>query len=250
MITKHFLLSSIVLLLIVSACNNSEKRTITVIGSSEMDIEPDEIIMAVGVREYWKDEYTNKRHPNYNEKIPITEIEDTLINKLVSFGIDTSDISISRLDNYWRYWYVHTILIQKQLNITVKNFENIDKIITEINFKGIESIRIQEYKNTELTEYRKTVKIKALNVAKEKAKYLLEAYNEEIGEVVTIVEINNDAFNPNSPYYPYYSYYSGYQQTGSNYMSNSNDMSNNSNESSGFKKINLRYEMEVTFQIK
>ena len=117
MTTKHFLLSSIVFLLIISACNNnSEKRTITVIVSSEMDIEPDEIILVIGIREYWKNEYENKKHTNYNKKIPINEIEDTLTNKLVSFGIDTSDISISSINNYWRYWYVHTLLIQKQLN--------------------------------------------------------------------------------------------------------------------------------------
>ena len=247
MTTKHFLLSSIVFLLIVSACNNnSQKRTITVIGSSEMDIEPDEIVLVIGIREYWKDEYENKKHTNYNKKIPINEIEDTLTNKLVSFGIDTSDISISRINNYWRYWYVQTLLIQKQLNITVRDFENIDKIITKINFKGIDYIQVQEYKNTEITEYRKAVKIKALKAAKEKAEYLLEAYNKTIGEVITIVEINNDAFNPNSPYYPYYYY----RQERSNYLSNSNEGSSNSNENSGFKKINLRYEMEVTFLIK
>ena len=240
-----FLSIFILCLFIISACsNNNETRTITVTGSAKMDVEPDEIVLVIGVREYWEEEFENKNHTQYKTKIHIDKIEDSLSNKLNRLGINQENITISRIGNRWQYYYSKEILIQKQFTVSVKDLELIDKIISEINFKGVEYIQIQEYKNSNITEHRKKVKIDALNAGKEKAKYLLEAYNQTIDKVVKIVEINNDRYNPYGSYYYYYNTL----ENRSNYNSNSTEY--NANQNSGYKKINLRYEMEVTFKIK
>ena len=209
-------------------------RYIEVTGSSEMEVEPDEIKFIIGIQEYWEEEFEKgKEFKDYKTKVPIDLIESNLLKDLKTVGIDKKQIIIKEVGNYWRY-KGKEFLISKQFEITLYDFNKVNEITTVINTKGIDYMRIGELKNKDLTEYRKEVKINALKAAKEKAAYLLESLNKECGDIISIVEIDNDTpvWRP--------------QAMTSNTIMASSDDSGVDN----FKKIKLRYEIKAKFEIK
>lgn len=215
--------------LCLAQIEENKPKTITVTGSSEMFVEPDEIKFIIGIEEYWKEEFEKKKDfEDYKTKVPISEIEFDLLKKLHALGIRDSDILISQVGNYSRY-KGKEFLIGKEFEITVKNFELIDEITTTLNTKGISSMHLGELKNHDIQNFRKQVKISALNAAKEKAAYLVQSLDKKLGDVISIVE-NND------------SYYFGSAVT--------NMLVENGNSGiENVKKIRLKYEITATFEI-
>ncbi|MFH2096367.1 MAG: SIMPL domain-containing protein, partial [Bacteroidota bacterium] len=109
--------------------------------------------------------------------------------------------------------------------------------MSNIDQKGVDYMRIDKKTHSQIEEYRKEIKKNALLAAKEKAAYLLEVLECEIGEVVSIKEINNDLEYNNYWWNPgYYSSNVSYQE-----------QSPGTNEE---LEISLRYEVEAEFKIK
>jgi uncharacterized protein YggE len=110
----------------------------------------------------------------------------------------------------------------------------VEEITASINTRGINYMLIKELKNKNMTEYRKQVKIEALKAAKVKAAYLLESLGKQVGDVISITELTerND--------------FGGSQNALSNVVMATPDISGIEN----IKKIKLRYEMRVKFEIK
>jgi uncharacterized protein YggE len=125
-------------------------------------------------------------------------------------------------------------MISKQLEITLFDFRKVEEITASINTRGINYMLIKELKNKNMTEYRKQVKIEALKAAKVKAAYLLESLGKQVGDVISITELTerND--------------FGGSQNALSNVVMATPDISGIEN----IKKIKLRYEMRVKFEIK
>ncbi|GAA0737649.1 SIMPL domain-containing protein [Gaetbulibacter jejuensis] len=211
-----------------------ESKFIEVTGSAEMLIEPDEFIFIIGIEEYWKEEFEkNKDFEDYKNKVKISEIEGQLIKTLNDLGIKTEDIKSTEVGNYWRY-RGKELLISKKLEISLTDFKHINKIISKLDRKGIDYMQIGELKNKELVKYRKEVKVQALLAAKEKAKYLLEAIDKELGDIISITELNSD------------NYFWRPTLSTSNVMLNSSENPEAEND----KKIKLRFEINAKFGIK
>ena len=51
-------------------------RYIEVTGSSELEVDPDEIILSIYIREYWEEEFDRRSKPeDYRTKVPLERIE-------------------------------------------------------------------------------------------------------------------------------------------------------------------------------
>jgi uncharacterized protein YggE len=210
-------------------------RTIQVIGSAEMFIEPDEFIFEIGIEEYWAEEFEdNTKFGDYKTKVDISTIEGPVLKALMNLGIDKGDIKSTEVGNHWRY-RGKDFLIRKKLEVSLKDFDKVDAIISSVNIRGVEYMRIGELKHKDITQFRKEVKIKAILAAKEKAKYLLNALDKELGDVLSIVELDNQYFN----WMP--------QNKTSNVMMESQTIAPTADID---KKIKLRFEIKVTFEIK
>jgi uncharacterized protein YggE len=215
---------------------NENLKFIEVVGSSEMEIDPDEIRFIIGIKEYWLEEFNKKaEYKDYKTKVKIDAIETELLNTLSAIGISKKQIIIKSVGNYWRN-IGKEFLVSKEFEIILTDAKIMDEIVGSIDTKGVNYMRIGELKNKKTTEYRKQVKIEALKMAKEKASYLLESVGEQIGRVISIIEIENG--NENHFWQP---------QPFSNLTINPSD---NSDSSDNFKKIKVRYEMKVRFEIK
>jgi uncharacterized protein YggE len=227
---KIFLFALLVSSLCLAQSPVNQPKTITVTGSSEMLVEPDEIKFIINIEEYWKEEFEKKKEfEDYKTKVPISEIESDLLEKLYALGVKKEDILVSQVGNYNRH-QGKEFLIGKEYIITLHDFNLIDKITTTLDSKGISSMYLGELKNKNIQELRKQVKISALKAAKEKAAYLLESLDKKLGDVISITE-NND------------SYYFG------SLVSNMS-LENNSPGIENIKKIKLKYEITATFEFK
>ncbi len=210
-----------------------ETRFIEVTGSAEMLIEPDEFIFIVGIEEYWKEEFVGKRDPkNYKNKVRISEIESQLVKDLNALGIKSENIKATEVGNYWRR-RGEKFLISKKIEISLTDFNLINKIIAKLDSKGIDYMQIGKLKNKNIVKYRKEVKKRALLAAKEKAEYLLATIDKKIGDVISITELNSD----------------NYYWRPANAYSNASLSSGEAPEVDNIKKIKLRFEIKAKFEI-
>src|SRR3954453_10591592 len=73
------------------------QKTISVTGSSEMEVVPDEIYVQVDLREY------NKKN---GDKIDITTIKNNFLAACKSLGLNDKDVTIQSYQGYDNnYWY-------------------------------------------------------------------------------------------------------------------------------------------------
>lgn len=230
---KVFVLAMLCLCLsIVQAQEREMERYIEVTGSAEMEVEPDEIRLVIGIREYWKEEFEKKSKPEeYRTKVPLAEIESELLGALAGISITKKDITVEDVGNYMRQ-KGKEFLVGKRLEITLKDFAKVDEIIRVIDTRGIDYMNLGELKNRDIAQYRLECKAQALKAAKRKADFLLQAMGEKTGDLINVTEPpEGSAF-----YGPYI--YSNVAMDGK--ADGQIDM---------VRKIKLRYEMKVRFGI-
>lgn len=206
------------------------ERYIEVTGTSEMEVVPDEIHYLIEIQEYFEEEFDGVSKPEqYKTKVPITRIEQELMQAIHDAGIPDSAVRVQEYGNNWRH-QGHDFLISKQLDITLQDFKQIDRIVQKLNTRGIHSMRIGKLDNKDILTYHQKAKIEALKAAQRKAAYLVEALDKKLGSVIRIVENTN----ANSGMY-------GALQ--------SNVMSMNAGGYDNFRTIQLKYSMTVRFEI-
>ena len=257
--------------------NNNQERVITVTGSADMLVPPDEILVDISYREYW---FTH----HHKTKKGIQKIEEGIIKAINDIGISKDKITVHTAQswrhgwNYWHYWYdYNNYLVEKKMTVKVKSSNQLNKIIDKlkeqsIRKEGIVNILLNGSSNKKIQEYRKMVKERAMQAAREKANYLLESLGETCGVVLTVQELSDSKRTKTTTHhggYPYYhpiwgwgGGYGGSTTTnngGMNAISNSTVSmpSAHTGGSSGakgendlsMKPIKLRYEIQAQFQI-
>ena len=242
--TSIFAILLSVMLVFLISCNNSPRktvqmaeRTITVMGSAEQEIVPDNIWFVIEIKEYYEGAYDYYGYDSYNEddKIKLSEIEKLLKTDLNVVGIDTNNLITENIGNYYRY-YGGDYLLSKQFKIQLDSMSKVEELMNEIHTKGIQYMRLGAMDHSEMETLRQEVKKEALLAARIKAEYLLESLDKNIGDVISIRETPN-----------YVDYYSYPYSWGNEAYSNA-EMPLEGSSNSG-KKMKLRYEMEVVFEI-
>jgi uncharacterized protein len=210
-------------------------KKIEVTGSAEQEVLPDEIYVTVSLREYFKDK-DNKN------KIDIMVLEKQLQKAVEEAGISKENFTIGTINGYREWWGKKkptTFLESKSYILKVANLYKIDGIISKVDDKGIAYTNIDRYEFSKIEQLRKEIKIKALQAAKDKAKYLLEGIGEQMGEALDIIEIDQ-SYSP-QPVYSNMMMRSVRAEATADAMPESNV---------DVQKIKVRYEMKATFRIK
>lgn len=210
-------------------------KKIEVTGSAEQEVLPDEIFVTVSLREYFKEK-------DGKNKVDIMVLEKQLQKAVEESGIPKENFTIGTINGYREWWGKKkptTFLESKSYILKVPNLYKIDGIISKVDEKGIAFTNIDRYEFSKIEQLRKEIKIKALQAAKEKAKFLLESIGEQMGEALDIIEIDQ-SYSPQPVY--------------SNMMMRSAKMDVSAEvmpESSiDVQKIKVRYEMKAVFKIK
>ncbi|MBL4636543.1 MAG: SIMPL domain-containing protein [Kofleriaceae bacterium] len=236
---------------------------IKVTGSADMLVSPDEISVDIAYQEYW---HTNLR----NKKMTINAIEKKILKAAADAGVSTKDISIDSYGAWrhgWNYWYSsyrrRTQLTQKKLTLKLRSSSQLQEIVDNIKSKtlrkeGILSITLSGTSHSKIQEYRKTVKEKAIEAAKDKASYLLVAVQETRGELLSITELKDPGSTTTTRHgWPgYLGGYSSQTSLANNLVSNisvATPAASAQTESGAMdlrmKPIRLQYAIEATFKI-
>ncbi|MBI4931929.1 MAG: SIMPL domain-containing protein [Bacteroidetes bacterium] len=224
-----------------NCCDNKSEspKKIDVTGSAEMEFVPNEIYMTFTLKEYLD---ASKK------KIKLETIKTDFLALCKEAGVADSNISISSYTGNERwdyYWYKRRksepdFMGSISYAVKVSSTDKLDKIVSGLNENAIDNFNISKTSHSDIEQFRKDVKTKALIASKAKAEYLAKSIGEEIGEALLIQEIENS--------------YTGYY---SNAYSNSNvvsqtamNMEGDNSSGPNFQKIKLRYEMKVEFKLK
>lgn len=209
-------------------------RVITVTGSAEMIVPPDEIELEITLTEY-------------GSGSTISKIENALMKILLGNDVPKEKVMFngSFTSFYWYYWWHHRNDSRKSKKIIVTLDAKTDfmKLVKDLDKEYISHIRITKTSNKDIQKLRRDVKIEAIKAAKAKAKYLLEAVDEEVGRLITVNELAEVNHNQNSFW---------------NHTSTSNVVSNSVMSYSKSRgsyvenvpEIKLRYEIKTQFEIK
>lgn len=181
------------------AQNNMEKdpiKKIEVTGTAEMEIVPDELYFSISLKEYFKDEKSQK------DKVAIDVLEKQLVAAVAGSGIAKENLSIGGISGY-KNWFGKKKPLQfleaKQYVLKLGNLYKVDEILSKVDDRGIEYVNIARVDHSKKEELRKTVKINALKAAKDKATYLLESIGEKVEGVLEIKEMEDNFYYPNYP---------------------------------------------------
>ncbi|HVG16650.1 MAG TPA: SIMPL domain-containing protein [Chitinophagaceae bacterium] len=210
-------------------------KTITVNGSAEIEIIPDEIYVQVDLKEYEK---------KGQGKINIETIKRTFLNNAKSVGIADSSISIAAYDglgsNPWlrKKNRKNDLFASIAYQLKIKNSTQLDALVEKLEDEATQNFFIQRTSHSKIAEYRKSLKIAAIKAAKEKGGYLAEAINEQIGVAVTI----NEPTEYYTPYYPPVMSNRMMKEAASDAGAEANPVD--------FMKIKLKFDVTVVFALK
>lgn len=220
--------------------SNPFPKTITVTGSAEMEIIPDEIYVNVVLREY------QKRGENKKE---LETLKTDFINACKLSGIADSAVSIVSYTGYNSYFWLKKkkktpdLFASITYQVKFSASKQIDDLVDKLDDEATQSFDIVNTSHSKMTEFRKQLKIEAVKAAKNKAVYLTEAINEKLGSAITVKEPDETGVNRITNYS---NAVSQTRLTNSNYsVSNGNG----GNVDIDFKKIKLRYEVNVIFAL-
>jgi uncharacterized protein YggE len=235
--------------LMLGACHhdhkNSISRTIEVTGSAEKEVTPDEVYYGVTLTEYMHGKL----------KVTMPDMEAKLMKKAESIGIKKEDVQVENASMYnydyyyYDYYYRHkhdNYFATKTFIIKIGKPENIEKLLNDGDSLNVSSAQIQKFDNSNMRQYRDSLKIQALKAAQKKADMLLTSIGEERGQAISITEIEPVEYN----YPSYYGYYGGGFGNLSNAVSTDESANRSTVNTAAFKDMKLRYEMKVVYSIK
>ncbi|MBW8685774.1 SIMPL domain-containing protein [Chitinophaga rhizophila] len=214
--------------------NKPPVKKIEVTGSAEIEITPDEIYLDISLREF----------KNKTTKVEIGTLEAQLQKAVKEAGIPAGDLTISNVfgTNYDQWWSKKKkdpdFMARKQYRLKLSNLDKVNSILGAVDDEGIESVNISSYTHSKMEDYRKQVKTKALQAAKAKATYMLEAIGSSIDGVLEVQEINTDNYADVQPEMMAVNSFARVAAT---------DAAPNP---SAFKKIKVRAEVRAVFFIK
>ena len=168
-------------------------RKIEVYGTAEEEIVPDEIYFSISLKEY---QDANQK------KVSIDQLERKLYDAVQKIGIPEEDLRIENVASYNYDWYREdtiqrkAFLASKEYQIKLADLNKVNELLSSLDPKSIQSTNIDRYDHSQIEQYRRDLKIKALRDAKEKATYLLQGIDAKIGPVLEIQEIDTDGNQP------------------------------------------------------
>lgn len=125
--------------------------------------------------------------------------------------------------------------------INMSTTRKMDELVEKLNDEATENFFISRVDHSRIQEFKKQLKIQAVQVAREKANYLAEAIHEKAGEALIINEPNEISVYPQPMF------------ANKMVMMNAVTIGNDQAESSpniDFKKMKLKFEVTAVFALK
>jgi len=159
------------------------KRTITVVGTAEKNVEADEIHLGISIQEYQDDS---------GLRVGLKELEQRMIKAVNDAGIPTSDIRVDNISGYGTYSMEgQGFMASKNFTIKAKNMAVVNLLMSKLGEAGVSSANTMYFAHSQADTYLRDLKVQALKAAREKAEMLLRASNEKPGKALNIEDIED-----------------------------------------------------------
>jgi uncharacterized protein len=218
---------------------NPFPKTISVSGSAEMEIIPDEIYVNVVLREYQK---------RGEDKKELDTLKKDFLTACQSSGIADSAISIVSYTGYNNYFWLRkkkkTPDLYASITYQVKfsASKQMDDLVDKLDDEATQSFEIVNTSHSKMTEFRRQLKIQAVKAAKDKAIYLTEAIGEKLGSAITVKE-------PVEPTYSSTNYSNTISQVNTTFSYVKESYGKDKSFEVDFKRIKLRYVVDVIYAL-
>jgi uncharacterized protein YggE len=170
--------------------NQIIRKSISVIGTAETEIVPDEIYVSITLQEY-------KENGN---KVVIETLEKAMREVLNTMKIDAKNLTIEGSYGYRNYipkkHKQKDFFLSKTYQLKMSELSKYNELIDRLDDEGISQVNISRTNHSKMQEFKKQLKINAIKAAKEKASYLLVAINEQLGEALEVNEQGNNEYFP------------------------------------------------------
>ncbi|GAA4327085.1 SIMPL domain-containing protein [Flaviaesturariibacter amylovorans] len=214
-------------------------RTISVTGTAEQELVPDEIHVQVELKEYGR--------PGA-PKVTLDGIRRQFLNTVRSLGIADSLVNVVSYDGYNdAEWWERKRNRKDQLQASVtygvklRSTAQVNELVDRLDPHATQNFQVARVSHSRITEIRRQLKIAAVKAAKEKAAYMAEASGDRIGETVSI---NENSDNADGPVW----WRSGGMMTNTVLQG---PRSEDAQEGApGFQKIRLKFEVAAVFALK
>lgn len=199
-------------------------NTISVFGSAEKSVEPDEIVLSLSLQEYNSD----------GGKVTINKLEGDLQKAAKEIGIAANGVVLENVSGFSNYGAegAADFMVSKTYQVRVANFDAINKLLAKIGNQGLTTANVVYFNNAKSKEYMNELKAKALENAKTEAEALLKAAGKKLGGLVNI-DVYQD---PNVTYYDGYTPFYG-------------AVSAPAGGKLAVKPVSLRYSLKATYTI-
>jgi uncharacterized protein len=239
--TLKFAITTMVFLFIANAAwaqtvvQQPKIKKIVVMGSHEMEVDPDEISVNFLLREYQN---------NKKEKVGIEQIRKEFLEACSKAGILKENIRVEGMaGNAYEDWFIRKRKKEPDFvaNITYiikfSSSKMVDDLVPRLNDEAVANMYISKKSHSKMEEFRKEVKIKATQAAKDKALYMANSISEKLGGALLIEEIDNGG-----GYVPM-------MMKSNSAMEMAGDAAYGGETSMPFEKIKIRYETIAEFEL-
>lgn len=170
-------------------------RSITVTGTAELKVVPDEVVFSMGVESFAK------------EIAPAKADNDERVRKVLAtatqLGVQPEDVQTGDLWISPRYESpggMKTVLtgyeVRKGISLTLRDVSKFEALLAALIEGGLNRVHGIEFRSSELVRHREQARTDALRAAREKATKMAEVLDERVGRPITIVE------EPSGPIFP------------------------------------------------
>lgn len=168
-------------------------RLITVSGTAEVKVVPDQAVLVFGVESRDKELAGAKAdHDNRMKRV---------LGVVRNAGVDEKDVATSRLSMDLEYperkWAAQPsgYDVSQTVTVTLKNLDKYESLVSALLSAGVNRIQSVEFRVGEPAKYREEARINAIKVAKEKATAMAAQLDQTIGKPWDI----NEGMNYDGP---------------------------------------------------
>lgn len=161
--------------------NFIDQPYIEVNGTAEIEATPNKIFLRVEIKE----EDTKGRKS-------LEELEAQLLNTLESLGLDIEkQVTVSDLSsNFKSYFLKRTdVFKNKFFSVETQSAYQAGQVVSALAKEGISNIDLERLEYSKEEELKMEVKVKAIQIAKQKAELMLEALGQDLGRALHVQEL-------------------------------------------------------------
>ncbi len=203
---------------------------IEVTGSSEMEVEPNEIFLFIKLKEFEEN----------RSKVALEKLDKQFLDAVKASNIDRKNLTLadagSTFDKIRRR--DKDAFREKSYEIKLTSAAELEKFLQKIEPVKVYQLDLTRLHHTDMEKFKIDLKVKALQAAQSKASVLLKSIDAEIGKPIMVRDWDQDPVQP-------------LPNVRSNMMYKAEQMAADAAEDqTAFRKLKLRAQITAQFEIK